>query len=252
MSLAGKVVLVTGGTRGIGRAIALRLAREKPAHIVCAYYVNHDAAAEAVSAIEAAGASASAVATDVGDPRRFEELFRQIDERHGRLDVFISNAARTAFRPVMELAVRTWSRVVELNAQAFLVGSQLSARMMKKTGGGRIVGISSLGAQFCPPDYAALGASKAAMESLARYLACELASMNINVNVVSGGYVDTETMRLHPDYENLARQVIARTPGRRLAQPEDLAGIVAFLCAPESDWIRGQTIIADGGFSLSM
>lgn len=252
MSIEGGVALITGGTRGIGRAIALRLAREKPRHIVCVYCTNHQAARDTVAEIRATGVDASALATDVGDPKLLQQLFAQIEERHGRLDVFISNAARTAFRPVMDITVRGWNRIHELNTLAFLVGSQLAAALMKKSGGGRIVALSSLGSRVCPPEYAALGANKAAMESLARYLALELAPSNINVNVVSGGYVDTPTMRLHPQYDQIAQHVLSRTPAGRLARPEDLAEVVAFLCLPSSDWIRGQTIIADGGFSLTM
>ena len=244
------VVLITGGSRGIGRAIALRLARERPAHIVVGYVMNYTAARKTVNDLEALGVSASLICADVGREEMLEEMFDQVRERFGRLDIFVSNAARTTFRPVMELNARNWQKVMDMNARAFLLGSQMAAELMRDGGGGRIVGISSLGSQYYIPDYAALGAAKAVMESLARYLAVELAPWEINVNVVCGGYVDTASMRLAPDYKRLTSYVRERTPVRRLAEPEDLAGIVAFLCSPESEWIRGQTIIADGGFSL--
>lgn len=252
MALTDQVILVTGGSRGIGRAIALRLAREDPAQIVIGYCLNHQAARQTVAEIEALGVRASAIAADVGRSELLQQLFGQVRQRCGRLDIFVSNAARTSFRPAMELDPRSWERIMDLNARAFLLGAQLAAPIMRENGGGRIIGISSLGSRFSAPGYAGLGAAKAAIESLTRYLAVELADWGINVNVVCGGLVDTPTMRLAPDYQRLTDYVLARTPARRLGRPEDLAGVVALLCSPESDWIRGQTLIADGGFSLSL
>ncbi len=250
MNMENQVVLITGGSRGIGRAIALRLARENPAHIIVGYVMNYDAARKTVEELETLGVSASLISADVGKEEWLKKMFEEVRQKFGRLDVFISNAARTTFRPVMDLNVRNWQKVMDINARAFLLGSQMSAEIMRENGGGRIVGISSLGSRHYIPDYAALGAAKAVMESLARYLAVELAPWNINVNVVCGGFVDTASMRLSPDYKELTKFVQERTPTKRLAKPEDLAGIVAFLCSPESDWIRGQTLVADGGFSL--
>lgn len=252
MSLQGKVVLVTGGTRGIGRSIALRLGRERPLQVVCAYSSNHEAARKTIADLRELGVAATAVATDVGSADAMEALFRGIEEQHGRLDIFVSNAARTAFRPALELTQRTWSRIMEINAQAFLLGAQHAGRLMQRGGGGRIVAISSLGSRLCTPQYAGLGTSKAAIESLVRYFGCELAPHGINVNAVCGGYIDTEAVRQRPDYEELNRHVLGRTPAGRLGTPEDIAGVVAFLCSPESEWIRGQTLVADGGFSLTM
>jgi enoyl-[acyl-carrier protein] reductase III len=249
MFLQKKVVLITGGSRGIGRAIALRLAREKPEHIFIAYCMNHEAARQTLSDIEAMGVSASSIITEVSKIDLLQEMFDTVKKQAGRLDVFVSNAARTAFRGTMELNARNWQRIMDLNARAFLLGSQMAAEIMKEREGGKIIAISSLGSRFCLPAYAGLGAAKAAIETLARYLAVDLAPSNINVNVVCGGFVDTESMRLLPNYNELTDYIVSRTPARRLATPEDLAGIVAFLCSPEADWIRGQTIVADGGFS---
>jgi enoyl-[acyl-carrier protein] reductase III len=250
VSLDGQVVLITGAGRGIGRGIALRLAREKPAHIVVGYAVDHVAACGTAAEIEASGVPATVASVDVGDERRLRELFDRVGTDLGRLDVFVSNAARTTFRPARELSLRSWQKVMDINARAFLLGSQLAADLMVPAGGGRIVGVSSLGSRYALPDYAALGVAKAALEALARYLAVELAPVGINVNVVCGGFVDTPSMRLAADYPAMAEHVAARTPAGRVGRPEDLAGIVAFLCSPESDWIRGQTLVADGGFSL--
>jgi len=247
-----RVVLITGGTRGIGRAIALRLAREKPKHIRLVYCMNHDAARKTVEDLKCLGVAASAVVCDVSDENMQREIFATLQKDFGRLDIFVANAARTAFKPAASLDTRSWRRTMQLNAESFLVGSQLAAGLMRGNGGGRIIGLSSLGSRFYAPSYAALGAAKAAIENLARYLAVELASDGINVNVVCGGFIDTESMKIIPDYATVTAAIAARTPAARLGHAEDLAGVVAFLCSHESDWIRGQTIIADGGISLSL
>lgn len=252
MSLEGKVVAITGGSRGIGRAIALRLARERPEHIVFTYASNHTAARETAADLDTLGVPATIAKVDVAQEQMLRDLFERIRADHGRLDVFVSNAARTTFRPAMELNVRNWQKVMDINARAFLLASQLAAELMRDGGGGRIVALSSLGSRFAAPDYAVLGAAKALIESLARYLAVELADWGINVNVVCGGFVDTAGMRLAPDYRALTAHLIEATPARRLARPEDLAGVVAFLCSSDSDWIRGQTLVADGGYSLGL
>jgi enoyl-[acyl-carrier protein] reductase III len=252
MTLHGQIVLITGGTRGIGRAIALRLARERPQHLVLAYSLNHQAARQTVRDLADQGVDATAIPTDVGSEKLLKELFQEIGARFGRLDVFISNAARAAFRSTVDLSVRSWRRTLELNAEAFLLGSQMAFELMKPRRSGRIIGLSSLGATRYIPNYAGLGAAKASIECLARYLAAELAPHGVSVNVVSGGFVDTESMRIIPEYQELTEYIRSRTPAGRLAKPEDLAGVVAFLCSPEADWIRGQTIVADGGFSLQL
>lgn len=250
METGNRIVLITGGSRGIGRAIALRLAREKPEHVVISYNMNHPAARKTVEDLKALGVGASAVPLDVSRPELMDELFAGVKERFGRLDVFVSNAARASFRPVLELSQRAWEKMLDLNATAFLHGAQLAAGLMRGNGSGHIVGLSSLGSIRALPGYAGLGASKAAIESLTRYLGVELAPLGIRVNTVSAGFVDTESMRLNPEFDALAAQVKARTPAGRVATPEDVAGVVAFLCSPDARWIYGQTLIADGGASL--
>ncbi|MEM8960939.1 MAG: SDR family oxidoreductase [Acidobacteriota bacterium] len=248
--LTGKIVLITGGSRGIGRAIALRLARETPEHVVITYCTQIEAAREVVAALESLGVAASATRVDVARPELLDALFDEIRARFGRLDVFVSNAARATFRPVEELSLRGWQRTQDINTRAFLLAGRAAAELMRERGG-RIVALSSLGGSSVAPDYAALGAAKAAVESLARYMAVEYAPLGINVNVVCGGLVDTESVQSHPEYEALRAKVIARTPAGRLGRPEDIAGAVAMLCGPDSEWIRGQTIVVDGGFSIS-
>ena len=247
--LRGKVALVTGGTRGIGRAIALRLARAGPEHVAVGYCSDHDAARATVAELRALGVEASSLLADLGRVELIEELFSELRARCGLLDVFVSNAARGAFAEAGDLSPRSLTRTLDLNARAFLRGAQLAAEMMRGRGG-RIVALSSLGSTRHAPGYAALGAAKAALESLARSLAIAYAPLGINVNVVCGGLVDTQSTRAHPEQERLFRETAARTPSGRVGRPEDLAGLVAFLCSPEADWIRGQTIVADGGYSL--
>ena len=247
-----RVILVTGGTRGIGRAIAVRLAKERPRHIRLAYCMNHEAAHDTLSAIEAMGVSASLAVCEVSDAEMQKEMFARLREEWGRLDIFVANAARTAFRSALDIDLRSFRRTMQINAEAFLTGAQLAAAIMRTHGGGRIIGLSSLGSRFYTPNYAALGAAKAAIENLARYLAVELAPFQISVNMVCGGFIDTDSMRMIPDYKELTETIAARTPAGRIGHPDDLAGVVAFLCGSEADWVRGQTIVADGGFSLSL
>ena len=250
--LEDRVVAITGGSRGIGRAIALRLARERPRHVVLSYASNHTAARATFDELTALGVAATILKVDVAQEEMLREMFDRIRSELGRLDVFVSNAARTSFRPTMELSTRSWQKIMDINARAFLVGAQLAAELMRDGDGGRIIAISSLGSRFALPNYSGLGSAKAIVETLTRYLAVELAPWNVNVNVVCAGFVDTASMRLAPDYRRIVEHVTAATPAGRLAQPEDVAGVVALLCSPDSDWIRGQTLVADGGYSLAM
>jgi enoyl-[acyl-carrier protein] reductase III len=252
MSLGGQVVAITGASRGIGKAIALRLAREQPGHVVVGYVSNHVAARETLDELGALGVPASSVRVDVAQEPMLRDMFSRIRGELGRLDVFVSNAARATFRPTMQLNARNWQKIMDINARAFLLGAQLAAELMHEGTGGRIIGMSSLGSRYAVPNYSGLGAAKAVIESLTRYLAVELAPWDINVNVVCGGFVDTASMRLASDYKRMTEHLVATTPAGRLGQPDDLAGIVAFLCSPESDWIRGQTLVADGGYSLNL
>ena len=250
--LRDQVVAITGASRGIGKAIALRLAREGPRHVVVGYASNNTAARETSNELAELGVPATVIRVDVAQEQMLRDMFDRIRDELGRLDVFVSNAARTTFRPAMQLNARNWQKIMDINARAFLLGSQMAAELMREGDGGRIIGMSSLGSRFAVPDYSGLGAAKALIETLARYLAVELAPWGINVNVVCGGFVDTASMRLAPDYRELTEHLVAVTPAGRLARPSDLAGVVAFLCSPESDWIRGQTLVADGGYSLSL
>ncbi|MCM2676756.1 enoyl-[acyl-carrier-protein] reductase FabL [Alkalicoccobacillus plakortidis] len=244
-----KVALVTGSSRGIGKQIALRLA-ERGYDLVINYARSKQPALDTAAEIEALGQKAIVVKANVGKPEKIKELFRAVDEEYGRLDVFVNNAASGVLRPLMELEENHWDWTMDINAKALLFGAQEAAKMMEKNGGGRIVSLSSLGSIRYLPNYTTVGVSKAAVESLTRYLAVELAPMNIAVNAVSGGAVDTDALTHFPNREELLSDAAKRTPTGRVVEPADLANAAIFLLSDEANMVRGQTLIVDGGISL--
>jgi enoyl-[acyl-carrier protein] reductase III len=249
----GKVVLVTGSGRGIGREIALRFAREG-ADIAVNFFRNRQPAEDTVEEIRALGRKAVAIKANMGDIEDLNSLFDQIEDNFGRLDVLIHNAASGYNRPSLEQRPKGWDWTMNINARSLLFGAQRAAKIMHSKGGGKIVAISSLGSERVLPDYVVVGASKAALESLIRYLGVELAPMNIVVNAVSPGIVETKALNHFSAFvdarEQLVSEVASRTPTGRLCTPEDVANIVYFLCTPQANMICGQTIIVDGGYSL--
>lgn len=247
MRFEGKVALVTGGSRGIGRAISLRLASEG-ASIVLNFFRNRSAAEATIAEIQAKGGQVLEARGNVGNPQAQGKIIEKIRERFGKLDILVSNAALGSFSPALEVDDRAWDLATEVNAKAYLRWVQKANDIMPS--GGRIVAITSLGSQRYIKGYASIAVSKAALETLTRYLAVELAPRGINVNTVCGGFIETDALRGLPDFEKLQEQVISRTPMERLGQPKDIADVVAFLCSEDSRWITGQTIVADGGFSL--
>jgi enoyl-[acyl-carrier protein] reductase III len=244
-----KVAVVTGSSRGIGKAIALRLAKEGY-NIVVNYARSKTAALETAKEIEALGRKALVVKANVGDVEKIKAMFAQVDEAFGRVDVLINNAASGVLRPAMELEESHWNWTMDINSKALLFCAQEAAKRMEKVGGGKIVSISSLGAIRYLENYTAVGVSKAAVESLTRYLAVELAPKNISVNAVSGGAVDTDALKHFPNREELLSDAVAKTPAGRMVKPEDIVNAVMFLLSDEAEMIRGQTIIVDGGRSL--
>lgn len=247
--LAGKVALITGASRGIGKAIALELA-QKGADIVLNYVRNEEAASQTKAELEKFGVRVFPCQANVGDPKQIEVLVKTSSQALGSIDILIHNAALGAFKPVHQLKPNQWDLSFEINTKAFLLLAQKCLPFMEKKKEGIILGLSSLGAHRFIPNYGAIGISKAALENTIRYLAVELAPKNIRVNGVSGGLVDTDAIRFFPHYEEMRKEVEKRTPAGRIARPEELAKVAAFLCLPESGWIYGQTLIADGGLSL--
>lgn len=244
-----KVALVTGSSRGIGKTIALRLAKQGY-NLVVNYARSKSAALETAEEIKKLGSDVLVVKCNVGKVDKVKEMFQQIDEHFGRLDVFVNNAASGVLRPLMELEESHWNWTMDINTKALLFCAQEAAKLMDKNGGGKIVSISSIGSIRVLENYTAVGVSKAALEALTRYLAVELASKNIVVNAVSGGVVDTDALTHFPNREQLLEDGKNRTPAGRLVEPDDLANAVMFLLSDEAFMIRGQTLIVDGGISL--
>lgn len=244
-----KVALITGSSRGIGKAVALRLA-EKGYDIVVNYARSKTAALEVVEQIEKLGVKAIAVKANVGKPDKIKELFAAIEEEFGRLDVFVSNAASGVQKPAMELEESHWDWTMNINSKALLFCAQEAVKLMEKNGGGFIVSTSSLGSIRYLENYTTVGVSKAALEALTRYLAVELSPKNIIVNAVSGGAVDTDALKHFPNREELLEDAKKNTPAGRMVEIEDMVNAIEFLVTEKASMIRGQTIIVDGGRSL--
>jgi len=246
--LQGRLALVTGSGRGIGNAIALKLASQG-ADIIVNFFRRRDAAEKTAKDIEAMGVKAQVIKANVGDPAKIDEIFDTIGNDWGRLDILINNAASGVGRSVMDLDVKAWDWTMDINAKAVLLCSQRASKLMEGRGG-KIVSISSLGSSFVLPTYAIVGVSKAALEALTRYLAIELAPKGICVNAVAGSAVETEALKFYIK-EGLIKDTRQATPAGRMVTPEDVANTVAFLCSEEAFMIRGQTIIVDGGTSVA-
>jgi enoyl-[acyl-carrier protein] reductase III len=248
--LKGKVALVTGSSRGIGRAIALKLAKEG-ADVIVNYFRRREAAEQTASDIEKLGVTSKVIRANVGDPEKISEMFDIITSSFGRLDIFINNAASGLPRSALDLDMKAWEWTMDINARAFLLCTQHAVKLMEGRGG-KIVAVSSLGSSLVLPGYIAIGVSKATLEALTRYLAIELASKDICVNTVAASLVPNETGLLYarggrPE----AEAPLPTTPAGRMVNAEDIANVVAFLCCEEAFMIRGQTIIVDGGTSLA-
>ena len=242
MSLEGATVFVTGGSRGIGKAIAHRFADQGAARIGIGYLRNDKAAEETAEELRAKGAEPILVRGNVSS----ERVVREVAEL-GPLMALVHNAATGVIRPALETEDKHWDWTHSANARALLSLSRVAVPSMPA--GASIVGVSSLGSSRVLENYALVGTSKAALESLVRYLAIELGPRGIRVNAVSGGVVDTGALEHFPNREAML-ELGARNAAGRLVSVDDVAGVVTFLCSPEAEMIRGQTIVVDGGFSL--
>jgi enoyl-[acyl-carrier protein] reductase III len=245
--LQGKVAFVSGGTRGIGLEVAKRLA-QKGASVVLNYFRSRQTAQEAVDLIKSYGVDCYAHRANMGNHGQLPAIFEGIKERFGQLDILISNAALGLYTSMLDIDDKSWDLSMHTNARAFLHCIQLGAPIMPDHS--RIVTLSSLGSIRYIPGYAAIGVSKAAIENIVRYAAIELAQRHINVNCVSGGFIDTDALKVFPNYDKMLQEVKDRTPFGRVGKPEEVADVVVFLAGPKASWITGQTVIVDGGYSL--
>ena len=246
--LAGKVALITGAARGIGRATALKLATAG-CDIVANYYNSHDEVMALCAAVRDLGRQAIPVQASVAMPESVEEMFDEIRGHFDRLDILVSNAASGVLRPAMKMKMKHWRWCMDTNAFALTLLAQHVAPMMPA--GGRMVAMSSLGSQRAIPSYGIVGASKAALESLARSLAQELGPSGIRVNVVNAGVVDTDALAYFPNRESLLESFAERSPAGPTLTPKHVADAIYLLCLPEAEMINGHTLFVDGGFAIS-
>jgi len=238
-----RAVLVTGGTRGIGKAIALRFASLGAKRVALGYLRNDAAAEESAAELRKAGAEPLLVRGNVASDRVVAEF-----ASHGPFAAVVHNAATGVIRGALETEDKHWDWTLAANARALLSLARACAPDM--TPGSSIIGVSSLGSTRVLENYLLVGTSKAALESVVRYLAVELAPRDIRVNAVSAGVVETEALDHFPNREQMLRAARERTPAGRMVEPDDVAGAVAFLCSADAEMVRGQTLIVDGGYSL--
>jgi enoyl-[acyl-carrier protein] reductase III len=243
MTFEGKSVLVTGGSRGIGKAIALRFAELGAANVAIGYLRNDRAAEETAAELRTLGAEPTLLRGSVAS----ERVAQQVAEL-GPLDVLVHNAATGVIRAALEVEEKHWDWTLAANSRALLSLTRAAAPAMEP--GSSIVGISSLGSTRVLENYVLVGTSKAALESLVRYLAVELAPRGIRVNAVSAGVIETEALAHFPNRDQMLTAARERTPAGRMVGPRDVADAVCFLCSPQAEMVRGQTLIVDGGYSL--
>jgi enoyl-[acyl-carrier protein] reductase III len=243
MSFKGASVLVTGGSRGIGKAIALRFAERGAARVAIGYLRNDRAAEETAEDLRAAGAEPLLLRGNVASQRVADEAAEL-----GPFDVLVHNAATGVIKPALEAEDKHWDWTLSANARALLTLTRVCAPGMRE--GSSIVGVSSLGSIRVLENYVLVEVSKAALEALVRYLGVELAPRGIRVNAVSAGVVETGALEHFPNKEQMIASGLKRTPVGRLVEPGDVADAVCFLSSPEAAMVCGQTLIVDGGFSL--
>jgi enoyl-[acyl-carrier protein] reductase III len=244
----GKIALITGASRGIGKALALRLAARGAIPVVN-YKQSEELANEVVAEVERLGSSGLAIRADLENLDEIEQMFEQVQERFGRLDFFVSNASASNFHHFMDLKPHHLERTYNLNVRAFVVGTQRAVKLMPD--GGRVVVLSSYGSIRSFPTYANLGSAKAALETWARYMAVELAPRGVNVNAVNGGIIETDSSSYFyatgrvPSLET----VLPKIPKRRMGTAAEVADSVLFLLSPEAEYVTGTTLVVDGGLT---
>jgi enoyl-[acyl-carrier protein] reductase III len=251
---SGKKVFITGGTRGIGLATALKFAKAG-ATVAINFLRNRDAAKQAAAALADAGGGREPLLLkgNVSKDDDIAEMFAEIKEKWGRLDILVSNAASGVLKPSEELTHHHWQWTLDINAYALLALARHAIPLMKGEDGkgkGRIIALSSLGAIRAFHNYAAVGASKGALESLVRHLCIEYAHQGINVNAVSASVVDTDALKHFPNRENMIEESLKWTPAKRLVEPEDVANAVLLMCSDYTGMVHGHTFIVDGGLSI--
>ncbi len=247
--LRGKTTVITGSSRGIGRAIALELASHG-ANVAINYFRHKEQAEQTAHEAEMAGGRAIVVKAHVGEIAEVKRLVETAVEAFGGVDIFVGNAASGVLKPVLEQELKGWDWTININARSLLFGAQAAARHMMRNGWGRIIGISSFGGRRVLPEYSLVGISKAMIETLIRYLAVELIPHGIVCNAVSPGVVETAALNFFPSKDQILAEGLRRTPAGRFVTPAEVAKLVAWLCTDDARMIVGQTIVIDGGYEL--
>ena len=246
-TLLNKVALITGGARGIGRATALKLAHAG-ADIALVYYNSSDEALLLVEQLQRLGRRAIAMQANVADQHSVNEMFEVFQQHFSRLDILVSNAASGVLKPALQMSTKHWRWCMETNALALNHLVSRGRELMPV--GGSVIALSSLGAHRAIPNYAFIGASKAALEALVRSLSLELAIDGIRVNTVSAGVVDTDALKHFPNREQLLDEYQAHSLSGQPLTPEHVADVVYLLCLPEASRINGQTVFVDDGYAV--
>ncbi len=247
MTLANKTALITGGARGIGKACALKLANAG-CDIAIVYYNSSDEAALLVNEIEALGRRAITIQANVADHQSVKDLFIEFKKHFDTLDFLISNAASGVLKPASKMSTKHWRWCMETNALALNHLVSEGREMMPR--GSRVIALSSLGAQRAIPNYAFIGASKAALEAMVRSLSLELAEFGISANTVSAGVVDTDALKHFPNRQQLLDEYQETSLAGRPLLPSDVANAIYLLCLPEAEMIKGHTLFVDAGYSV--
>lgn len=248
LTLRNKVALITGGARGIGRATALKLA-DAGCDLFIIYFNSSDETQTLCQEIRAKGRRAYGQQANVADLSSLKESLEVFKQHYDKLDILVSNAASGVLKPAMKMSTKHWRWCMETNSLALNHLCQLYAPLMKK--GSSIIALSSLGAIRAIPNYAFIGASKAALESLVRSLSLELAPMGISINTISAGVVDTDALKYFPNREHLLDEYQSRSLAEEKLQPEHVADAIYLLCLPEARMIKGQTIFVDAGYAMT-
>jgi enoyl-[acyl-carrier protein] reductase III len=251
IDLTGRVALITGGSRGIGRACALRLA-EAGADVIVNYVSAKGAAEEVAEQIELMGRRVAVVKADVSERDDVFSMIEFVQESFGQLDIVVSNAATGGFRPLISTTDRNFEAAMNTNVRALLYLVQASLQMLKESAGrAKVVAISSHGSHLALPMYGTIGTSKAALESLVRHMALELGNFGISFNIVKSGLVETDSTRRIPNADDMFRgRTMKSMVGDRYLQPADVADAVLFLASPLSDMVQGETVTVDAGAAV--
>ena len=247
-NLKNKTAVITGGTRGIGKAISAELGR-RGVNLILNYLSNHKEAKKTQKELNESNVNCSIYRCNIGDIESVDKFINKIALEHNKIDILINNAASGVMKKSTDLDVKHWDWTMDINARGtWYISKKLSNHMVN---GGNIINISSPGSSMVLPDYFPIGVSKAALEAITRYLSIELAEKNISVNSVSAGYVLTDALNHFPDKDSVVQMAKRSTPAGRPISPQDVANVVAMLCSADAEMIRGQNILVDGGSTIN-